>query len=132
MHQHLPQVISIALEDCEKHQEIACFAFVPTLLSMLQDDKLMSPENLVINHKDPTSMYIPSNNKVGEAHTGGNHYRELYCELITSQDQLLLVPIILYIDGSTAIDGKGHVEVCPVSFMTSIFTEKLRRKSTSW
>jgi hypothetical protein len=74
-------------------------------------------------------MYIPRDNKIGEAHTG-KRYRELYHQLITRQNQLL-VPIILYLDGTT-IDGKGHVEVCPVSFTTSLFTEKLRRDSTSW
>ncbi|KAI2501411.1 hypothetical protein MHU86_13078 [Fragilaria crotonensis] len=128
-HHHLPQVISIALEDRDKPQEIACFDFAPILLSLLQDEDLMAPENLVLNHEDPTSMYLPRNNKIGEAHTG-SRYRELYHELITRKNQLL-VPIILYIDG-TAIDSKGHVEVCPVSFTTSLFTEKLRRKSTSW
>ena len=30
-HHHLPQVISIALEDCDKPQEIACFDFAPIL-----------------------------------------------------------------------------------------------------
>ena len=127
--QHLPQVISIVLQDHSKPQEIACFDFAPALLSMLQDENLMAPENLVLNHEDPTSMYIARDNKIGEAHTG-KRYRELYHQLITRQNQLL-VPIILYLDG-TAIDGKGHVEVCPVSFTTSLFTEKLRRDSTSW
>ncbi|KAI2510331.1 hypothetical protein MHU86_4055 [Fragilaria crotonensis] len=111
-----PQVISIALEDRDKPQGIACFDFAPILLSLLDED-LMAPENLVLNHEDPTSMYLPSNNKIGEAQTG-SRYRELYHELITRKNQLL-VPIILYIDG-TAIDNKGHVEVCPVSFDISL------------
>ena len=127
--QNLPQVISIVLEDHDKPQGIACFDFAPALLSLLQDENLMAPENLVLNHEDPTSMYLPRDNKIGEAHTG-KRYRELYHQLITRQNQLL-VPIILYLDG-TAIDGKGHVEVCPVSFTTSLFTEKLRRDSASW
>jgi hypothetical protein len=95
---------------------------------MLQDENLMAPESLVLNLEDPTSMYIPRDNKIGEAHPE-KRYHELYHQLITHQNQLL-VHIILYLDG-TAIDGKGHVEVCPVSFTTSLFTEKLRRDSTS-
>ena len=60
----------------------------------------------------------------------GDRYRELFSELITKQHQLL-VPIILYLDG-TAIDSKGHIEVCPVSFTTSLFSEKVRRDSKAW
>ena len=72
-------------------------------------------------------MYLPSDNKFGEAHTG-ERYRDLFRELITARNQLL-VPIIMFLDG-TAIDSKGHIEVCPVSFITSLFTEKVRRKAT--
>ena len=128
-HQRLPQVISVNLEDHDDLQDVVCFDFAPALLSLLQDDNLMLPENLVINLDDPTSMYIPSDNKFGEAHTG-ERYRELFRELITARNQLL-VPIILYLDG-TAIDGKGHIEVCPVSFTTSLFTEQVRRNSNAW
>ena len=49
-------------------------------------------------------------------------YRELYKELAQGQDQPL-VPIIMYLDG-TAIDSMGHIEICPVSFTTSLFNEK--------
>jgi hypothetical protein len=43
----------------------------------------------------------------------------------------LLVPIIVYLDGS-AIDSKGHIEVCPVSFTTAFFLEKVHRYSMAW
>jgi hypothetical protein len=92
-HQRLPQMISVGLEDHNDLQDVVCFDFAPSLLSLLQDDKLMLPENLVVNLDDPTSMYTPINNEFGEAHTG-ERYRELYRELITSKNQLL-VPIIL-------------------------------------
>ena len=89
----------------------------------------MLPQNLVVNLDDPTSMYYPPDNKFGEANTG-ERYRELFREFITSRNELL-VPIILYLDG-TAIDSKGHIEVCPVSFTTSLFSEKVRRDSKAW
>lgn len=128
-HKRLPQVISLALEDHDEVQDVVCFDFVPALLSLLQDDGLMVAQNLVVNLDDPTSMYLPDDNKFGEANTG-ERYRELFRELITSRNQLL-VPIILYLDG-TAIDSKGHIEVCPVSFTTSLFSEKVRRDSKAW
>jgi hypothetical protein len=127
--QSLPQVISVNLEDHDVPQNVVCFDFAPSLLSLLQDDNLMQPENLVMNLDDPTSMFLPTDNMIGEAHTG-ERYRELFKELITSRNQLL-VPIILYLDG-TAIDSKGHIELCPVSFTTSLFSEKVRRDSKAW
>ena len=129
-HQRLPHVISTTLEDQEAAQDIVCFDFGVSLLSMLQDDELMLPQNLVINRDDPTSMYHPKDGKLGEANSG-QRYRDLYNQLITPGRNQLLVPIILYLDG-TAIDSKGHIEICPVSFTTSLFTEKVRRDSGAW
>jgi hypothetical protein len=77
-----------------------------------------------------TSMYMTSDNKYGEAHNG-ERYRELFQELIKSTKQLLLVPIIFQLDG-TVIDSKGHIELCPVSFTTSLFSEKVRWHSKAW
>jgi hypothetical protein len=70
------------LEDHNKPQEVACFDFAPALLSLLQDEKFKAPENLVLNHEDPTSMYIPRDNKICKTHTG-KRYRELYHQLNT-------------------------------------------------
>ena len=128
-HQRLPFKMAVNLEDHDKPQDIVCFDFTVSLLSLLQDDNLMQSDNLVVNLDDPTSMYMPSDNKYGEAHTG-ERYRELFRELIKSTKQLL-VPIILYLDGN-AIDSKGHTELCPVSFTTSLLSEKVRRHSRAW
>ena len=128
-HRGLPKVLQVNLEDHEKAQDIICFDFAPALLSLLQDESLMVAENLVLNKDYPMSMYIPSDGKVGEANSG-SRYRELYHELAQGKNQLL-VPIIMYLDG-TAIDSKGHIEICPVSFTTSLFTEKARRDVKAW
>ena len=37
----------------------------------------------------------------------------------------------MYVDG-THIDSKGHIEVCPVSFTTSLFSEKVRGHHKAW
>jgi hypothetical protein len=36
-----------------------------------------------------------------------------------------------FLDG-TAIDSKGHIEVCPVSFTTSLFSDLVCRFSKAW
>ena len=63
-HQHLPQTISSNQEDHDTIQDKVCFDFAPALLLLLlKDNNHMLPDNLVINVDDPTSMYIPSDNK---------------------------------------------------------------------
>ena len=74
-------------------------------------------------------MFIPDDGRLGEAHTG-SRYCDLYEELAQGHNQLL-VPIILYLDG-TIINSKGHIELCPVSFTTILLTEKARRDAGAW
>ena len=128
-HRALPQVLRVNLEHHDKLQDVICFDFVPALLSLLQDESLMVTENLVINKDYPMSMYFPSDSKLGEANSG-SRYRELYQEFASGKNQLL-VPIIMYLDG-TVIDSKGHIDICPVSFTTSLFSEKARRDVKFW
>jgi Plavaka transposase len=125
----LPHIVPVSLEDHDDVSDVVCFDFAPALLSILQDEVLMSGNNLVINESDPLSMFIPDDGRLGEAHTG-SRYRDLYEELAQGHNQLL-VPIILYLDG-TIIDSKGHIEVCPVSFTTTLLTEKARRDAGAW
>ena len=128
--QRLPFIVSIPLEDHVRLQDVICFDFAISLLSLLQDPELMNPNNLVIDIENPLSMFVPCHNLLGEANSG-QRYRDLYKDLIYGDRQQLLVPIIMYLDG-THIDSKGHIELCPVSFTCSLFTEKLRQKASAW
>ena len=122
-HQVLPHIFLVNnLEDHNRPLDIICFDFVPALLSLLQDESLMVTENLVINKDYPMLMYIPSDSKVGEANSG-SCYRELVYQELAQGENQLLVPIIMYLDG-TIIDSKGHINICPVSFTTSLFSKK--------
>ena len=129
-HQHLPFIQMVDLEDHTSPQKVVCFDFGIALLSLLQDQSLMQLQNLVINPLEPLAMFQPNNRHLGDANTG-QRYRDLYADLITDAQRQLLVPIILYLDGTT-IDGKGHLEVCPVSFTCSLFTEEVRRSVSAW
>ena len=122
-HNALPQVIRIDLDDkgqMSSSQDIVCFDFATALLSLLHNDKLMQPANLLLNAANPCDMYAAPDRRIGEANSA-RRYQELYHNLITKPNQLL-VPIIMFLDG-TAIDSKGHIELCPVSFTTSLFIE---------
>ena len=130
-HNALPQLIRIDLDDngISSSQDIVCFDFATALLSLLNDDKLMQPANLLLNAVNPCAMYAAPDNRIGEANSA-RRYQELYHNLITKPNQLL-VPIIMFLDG-TAIDSKGHIELCPVSFTTSLFIEPVRRDVLAW
>ncbi len=60
LHQRLPQVMLVNLEDHNNIQDVIGFDFATSLLSLLQDKNLMQPENLVVDLDNPTSMYMPS------------------------------------------------------------------------
>jgi len=130
-HNALPQLLRISLEDngFVTSQDIVCFDFATALLSLLQDEQLMHPTNVLLNTDNPLAMYTSVDKCIGEANSG-RRYQALYHELITKPNQLL-VPIIMYLDG-TAIDSKGHIELCPVSFTTSLFIEPVRRAVSAW
>ncbi len=108
-------------------QGIVCFDFGVSLLSMLQDDELMLPQNLVINWDDPTSMFCPMDGKLGKANSYQRQRADLNIQLITPAKNQLLVPIIVHLDG-TAIDSKGQIEICPVLFMTSCVPKSPQRQ----
>jgi hypothetical protein len=97
-HLRLPQVMLINLEDHNNIQDAICFDFATSMLLLLQGDNLMQLEN-VVNLDNPTSLYMPSDNKYSEAHTG-ECYRKLFQELISASTKQLLVLIIVYLDSS--------------------------------
>ena len=69
-HQQLPHAISTTFDDEDATCDIVCFYFGAALLSLLQDDELMTAGNVVINPDNPTSMYFPVDGKAGEANSG--------------------------------------------------------------
>jgi hypothetical protein len=73
----------VYLDDHNNIQNVICFDFATSLMSFLQGQNLMQPINLVVYLDNPTSMYMPSDNKYDEAHTGECYYK-LFQELITS------------------------------------------------
>ncbi len=68
------------------------------LLSLLQCNCLMLAENLVVSCGNPTLMYQLTDNKLDEAHTHKQYHNPK----------------------GTTIDSKGHLELCPASFMTPL------------
>jgi hypothetical protein len=118
LQQHLPQVISIVLEYHSKPEEIACFDFAPALLSMLQDENLMAPENLVLNVEDPTSMYIPRDNKIGEAHTA-NATVSFITNSSPARISYLFLSISILTEPLLTVRGTSKCVLCPLRHLYS-------------
>ena len=68
--QMLPHLEPVELPDplpYVKTMNVICYDFVPQVLSILQDKKIMSANNLVLDPNNPLAMYKPHDNWLGEA-----------------------------------------------------------------
>ena len=110
--------------------DVIAFDFVPQLLKLLQNRKIMTQENLVIDVGNPLQQFKSPNGDIGEA-LSGSVYRDAYAEYIQHPDRELFVPIIQWID-RTSVTGNDRFSLKPYMFTPAIFKEKFRRKIGAW
>ena len=106
--------------------DVVSFDFASQLLRLLQNQKLMSQNNLLININDPTKRYESPNNIISEA-LSGSAYKSVYMHEHDNHDgnrPLLVVPICLWGD-TTHIDSGSRFKLEPWSFTPLIFKEKV-------
>ena len=127
----LPSPVSIQTLQRDTLDFVA-FDFVPQLLSMLQDKKVMQWDNLALDPHCPFAIPPPTPNcPISESHTG-SVYQMLHKKHITNPDRnQLLVPLILYADKAN-VDTFGRFTLEPLVFTTAIFKEKFRRHHAAW
>jgi hypothetical protein len=82
---------------------VICYDFVPQLLSILQDPKMMPGNNLLLDKNNPLAMYKPKDDLLGEA-LSGSVYQDMYRRLVSKPLKQFLCPLICYTDG-TQIDS---------------------------
>ena len=100
---------------------------------LLQNQKLMTQENLLLDLNHPTNMYKSPNNILSEA-LSGSAYKTVYENAHanhTGNLPLLVVPICLWGD-ATHIDTSGRFKLEPWSFSPLIFKEQKRRNNKFW
>ncbi|MCK7580954.1 MAG: hypothetical protein MZV65_38640 [Chromatiales bacterium] len=93
--QMLPHLEHIELPDPlsnMKSMNVICYDFVPQLLSILQDPKMMAGNNLLLDKNNPLAMYKPPDNRLGEA-LSGSVYRDMYRRLVSNPSKQLLMSI---------------------------------------
>ena len=131
--QMLPHLESIPLPDPLPNvnsMNVICYDFVPQLLSILQNRKMMSAENLVLDPNNPLAMYMPHDSRLGEA-LSGSVYRDMYHRLVSNPSKQLLCPLICYTDG-TQIDSLSRFAVEPFLFTPAVLTYSAHCKADAW
>jgi hypothetical protein len=84
--QMLPHLEHIELPDPlpnVKTLNVICYDFVPQLFSILQNQQMMSSNNLVLDPNNPLAMYKPHDSQLGEA-LSGSVYQDMYRRLVSN------------------------------------------------
>ena len=79
--QLLPSVLSVLCPHGPPCN-VVVFDFVPQLLRLLQNSRLMIPENVVLDLQEPLKPYTSGNGLLSEA-LSGSVYQKAYARLIT-------------------------------------------------
>ena len=127
-----PTSTTVALNN-NIHIDVVHYDFVPQILCLLQDPKIMIQENLLIDVNNPCKMYQSKDGLIGDA-LSGQTYRDIFKQLKSKHsgdNPLLVVPICLWGD-ATHIDTYGRFKIEPWSFAPLIFKEKNRRNNDFW
>jgi hypothetical protein len=109
---------------------VICYDFVPQLLSILQDPKMMAGNNLLLDKNNLLAMYKPPDNRLGQA-LSGSVYQDMYGRLVSKPSKQLLCPLICY-TVSTQIDSMSHFGVEPFLFTPAVLSHATRCKAEAW
>jgi hypothetical protein len=113
-----------------KSMNVICYDFVPQLLSILRDPKMMAGNNLLLDMNNPLAMYKPPDNWLGEA-LPSSGYQDMYCCLVSNPSKQLLCPLICYTDG-TQIDSMSCFGVEPFLFTPAVLSHATHCKAEAW
>ena len=127
----LPSITKVHLTTTNEQIDVVIHDFKQCLYSLLTDDHLMKPENLILSDDNQLS-FVPSKRYqiIDDIHTG-KCYKMAYQKYIQNPDQELLCPIIFFID-KTHTDIHGRLCLEPVQFTLGIFNRDTRDKAKSW
>ena len=108
---------------------VVYFSFRAAVASLLSNSELMKDDNLLLNPNDPFHS-MPDGSTLSDLNSGW-WFRET-CQMFSLEPRKdILLPIILFIDGST-IDTYGKMSVEPITFTLGIFRRSTRNKPEAW
>ena len=109
---------------------VVYFLFRASIASLLSNADLMKDKNLLLNPNNPFDSMPDDGSTLSELNSGW-WYRET-CQMFSLQPHKdILLPIILFIDGST-INKYGKMSVKPITFTLGIFRQSTRSKQEAW
>jgi hypothetical protein len=109
---------------------VICYDFVPQLLSILQDPKMMAGNNLPLDKNNSLAVYKPPDNRLGEE-LSGSVYQDMYHHLVSNPSKQFLCLLICYTDG-TQIDSMSRFDVDPFLFTPAVLSHATRYKAEAW
>ena len=120
------------LPHLQQEVNITCHSFVACLMSLLENEELMRKENLLFDLEDPSKFpdLATINGPKGEVDTG-SAYVEGWHKICTKDGKDVMIPIILFIDG-TFVDARGRHQLEPVCFTLGCFDYETRCKPEAW
>ena len=122
--------VAVTAEENGPKVDVIAYDFVPQLLALLQNRRIMTKDNLLIDWDNPLAAYQSPDNRRGEA-LSGQVYQDAYKRLITDPSRQLFVPIIQWVD-RTHVTGNDRFSLKPYMFTPAIFTEQFRRTFAAW
>jgi len=126
-----PKSLPYQLES-KRVESIPVFNFEAMLASLLHDERLMQPENLVIQPDNPAKFqkkYSLESGVLDELHTGTVCRESILESCLTPKD--VFMGVVLYIDG-TMLGNFTNAKLEPVMFSLSIFNRETRNQSFAW
>lgn len=126
-----PESVQLTLPGDAKVIPVTRFPFINMLYSLLSDPNLVSDlSNLDVNTQNPFGKYESDGGYLSTVNSGA-WYHKAYKNLIKDPSKDFLLPICFACD-ETKLKGKGKTGCWPLLFSTTIFSQKLRNKSTAW
>lgn len=118
-----------------KFCRISSFDFNSMVLSLLSDNELVNPNNMLVEdvlYLNPSFLCSKPDNErfYSDIHTG-SWFLNAHNKLCADSPDSVLCPIILFIDG-TPIDTYGNLKLESVMFTLGIFNRETRNKSGCW
>ena len=109
---------------------VVTFPFKEMFYSLLGDEDLMDPDNLLLPQDGPSPVILPNKTDALGDITSGSWYQEAYHNICLESNDFIC-PIILFID-KTHIDGLSRWTLEPVMFTLGIFNCATRNLSHAW
>jgi hypothetical protein len=126
-----PRKKSIILKGSNKPIDLIIHDFEHSLYSLLSDETLMHPDNLLISINNDSNSQTKSKKPIINDIDTGSVYQQANNLYINAANNELLCPIIFFID-KTHTDVQGRLCLEQIRFTLGIFNRQTRNNPNAW